>query len=118
MKKALDIIQPDPMLCGGIGECIAIADFAALFGIGCHPHCWGSAPAIAATMHTVACMANLSQSHTPDEPMLEIDVYENPFRDQLTSFSFAVNDGYITLPTKPGLGIDIDEDVIKKYEVK
>ncbi len=118
MQKAMDIIQPDPMLCGGIGECLAIAEFAALFGVNCHPHCWGSAPAIAATMHTVACIPNLSQSHTPDEPMLEIDVYENPFRDELTSFKFDVKDGYITLPTGPGLGIDIDEDVIKKYEVK
>ncbi|MFN0195881.1 MAG: mandelate racemase/muconate lactonizing enzyme family protein [Planctomycetaceae bacterium] len=118
IQKALDIIQPDPMLCGGIGECIAIAEFASLFGIACHPHCWGSAPAIAATMHTVACIPNFSQSHTPDEPMLEIDVYENPFRDELTSFRFDVKDGYIDLPTKPGLGIDIDEDVIKKYEVK
>lgn len=118
MQKAMDIIQPDPMLCGGIGECIAIAEFAALFGVLCHPHCWGSAPAIAATMHTVACIPNFSQSFTPDQPMLEIDVYENPFRDQLTSFKFDVKDGYITLPTGPGLGIDINEEVIKKYEVK
>jgi D-galactarolactone cycloisomerase len=118
MKKAFDIIQPDPTLCGGIGECIAVAEFASLFGVACHPHCWGSAPAIAATMHVVACIPNFSQSHTPDQPMLEIDVYENPFRDELTSFKFDVKDGYITLPTKPGLGIDIDEGVIKKYAVK
>ncbi len=118
MAKTMDIIQPDPTLCGGIGECIAIAEFASLFGILCHPHCWGSATAIAATMHVVACIPNFSQSFTPDEPMLEIDVYENPFRDELTSFPFDVQDGYITLPTKPGLGIDIDEDVIKKYVLK
>ena len=50
--------------------------------------------------------------------MLEIDVYENPFRDELTSFKFDVKDGTIDLPTGPGLGIEIDEDVIKKYLVK
>ncbi len=118
VKQAFDIIQPDPMLCGGIGECIAIAEFAALFGVLVHPHCWGSAPAIAATMHVVACIPDFTWGHTTDQPMLEIDVYENPFRDELTSFSFAVKDGKIAVPTKPGLGIDIDEEVIKKYLVK
>lgn len=118
VKKAFDIIQPDPMLCGGIGECIAIAEFASLFGVLTHPHCWGSAPAIAATMHTVACIPDFTWGFSTDQPMLEIDVYENPFRDELTSFKFTVKDGYIDLPTKPGLGIDIDEDVIKKYLVK
>ncbi len=118
VNKAFDIIQPDPTLCGGIGECLAVAEFAALFGVLCHPHCWGSAPAIAATMHVVACIPNFTWGHTTDQPMLELDVYENPFRDELTSFKFDMKDGYIALPTKPGLGIEIDEDVIKKYLVK
>lgn len=118
VAKAFDIIQPDATLCGGIGECIAIAEFASLFGVLCHPHCWGGALAIAAAMHVVACIPDFTWGHTTDQPMLEIDVYENPFRDELTSFKFDVKDGYIALPTKPGLGIDIDEDVIRKYLVK
>ena len=118
VAKAFDIIQPDATLCGGIGECIAIAEFASLFGVLCHPHCWGSALAIAATMHVVACIPDFTWGHTTDQPMLEIDVYENPFRDELTSFKFDVKDGYIAVPTKPGLGIDIDEEVIRKYLVK
>lgn len=118
VNKCFDIIQPDPTLCGGIGECIAIAELASLFGVLVHPHCWGSAPAIAATMHVVACLPDFTWGHSSDQPMLEIDVYENPFRDELTSFKFDVRDGYIDLPKGPGLGIDIDEDVIRKYVAK
>jgi D-galactarolactone cycloisomerase len=114
-QHAFDIIQPDATLCGGIGECLAVAELAALFGILCHPHCWGGALAIAATMQVIACIPNFTWGHSSDQPMLELDVYENPFRDELTSFEFKVTDGYITLPTGPGLGIEIDEDVIRKY---
>lgn len=39
-RRAMDIIQPDVSLCGGIGEALFIAETAAL-GIRCLPHCWG-----------------------------------------------------------------------------
>lgn len=118
VRKSFDIIQPDPTLCGGIGECLAIAELASLFGVLCHPHCWGGALAIAATMHVIACLPDFTWGYSSDQPMLELDVYENPFRDELTTFPFTVTEGFVELPTKPGLGIDVDEDVIRKYLVK
>lgn len=118
VAKAFDMIQPDATLCGGIGECLAIAEFAALFGVLVHPHCWGGAIAIAAAMHVVACIPDFTWGNSADQPMLELDVYENPFRDELTSFPFTVRDGFVNLPTAPGLGIEIDEAVIEKYAVK
>ncbi len=47
-RRAVDIIQPDAALCGGIGEALFIGEMAALAGIRCIPHCWGGAISIAA----------------------------------------------------------------------
>jgi len=50
--------------------------------------------------------------------MLELDTYENPFRDQLVTRPVQIKDGFTDVPTGPGLGIEVDEDVVKRYEVK
>lgn len=55
-RRAMDIIQPDISLCGGIGEVLFIAELAALSGIQCIPHCWGSDILIAATVHLLALL--------------------------------------------------------------
>lgn len=55
-RRAVDIIQPDVSLCGGIGEALFIAELSALSAIQCIPHCWGGAILIAATVHLLALM--------------------------------------------------------------
>jgi D-galactarolactone cycloisomerase len=50
--------------------------------------------------------------------MLEFDVYENPFRDELITRPFQVREGMVAVPTGPGLGIEIKEDELKHYECK
>ena len=52
--RGVDIIQPDPSLCGGIGEVLFISEMAALSGIQTFPHCWGGAILIAAATHLVS----------------------------------------------------------------
>ena len=53
-----------------------------------------------------------------DEPMLELDTYENPFRDEIVRQPVKVEQGYVRIPTGPGLGIEVLEDVVKKYARK
>ena len=48
--------------------------------------------------------------------MLEFDTVENPFRENLLAQPLEIKDGFITVPTGPGLGIDIDEDKLRFYE--
>ncbi len=91
---------------------------ARLWGIPCNPHCWGGAITIAATIHVLALMPDESWARTTETPMLELDTYENPFRDQLVTRPVQVKDGLTDVPTRPGLGIEVDEDVVKRYEVK
>jgi D-galactarolactone cycloisomerase len=115
-RRAFDIIQPDVSLCGGIGECLFVAELARLWGIQCNPHCWGGAIVIAATLHVLALLPDESWARTTETPMLELDVYENPFRDKLVTRPIQVRDGLVDVPTGPGLGIEVDESVLKHYE--
>lgn len=117
-RRAMDIVQPDVSLCGGIGECLFIAEMARLWGMPCMPHCWGGAVIIAATLHLLALLPDPSWARTTETPMLELDVYENPFRDELITEPVQLGpDGCVAVPTAPGLGIEINEDVVAHYAI-
>lgn len=113
--RLFDIIQPDVSLCGGIAEVLFIAEMARLFSIQCIPHCWGGALVIAATLQVLSLLPPYTWGFTSDEPMLEHDTMENPFRDEITPRPFQLDAGFVQIPTGPGLGIEIDEAVVKKY---
>lgn len=113
----MDIIQPDISLCGGIGEVLFISELAALSGIRCIPHCWGGAVLIAATVHLLSLLPDPHWGFPTDTPMLEFDQSENPWRTELVEEPFRLQDGFVSVPTKPGLGIEVHEDVVRKYAV-
>ena len=116
-RRAFDIIQPDLSLCGGLGEALFIAEMAALSGIRCVPHCWGGDISIAASTHLLSLMPDPHWGLPTDTPLLELDQSENPWRNGLTTTMNEVRDGFLDVPTKPGLGIEVDEDVVKRYAV-
>lgn len=118
VKRSFDIIQPDVSLCGGVAEVLFIAEMARLWSVQCVPHCWAGAITIAATLHILAVLPPYNFGFTADRPMLEFDVYENPFRDAIVTKPFELKNGHIEIPTGPGLGIEIDEDVVRKYVKK
>lgn len=118
-KRSFDIIQPDVSLCGGFAEVLSICEMARLFGIQALPHCWAGAIVIAATLQLNSLLPPHFQGFSGgDEPMQEFDVYENPFRDEIVTKKFELKQGYLDVPTAPGLGIEIDENVVRKYMKK
>lgn len=116
-RRAVDIIQPDAALCGGIGEALFIGEMAALSGVRCIPHCWGGAISIAASVHLLSLLPDPRWGRPTDTPLLEYDLSENPWRTEIVAEPFRVLDGRIKVPTSPGLGIEVNEDVIRKYAV-
>ena len=119
VQRAFDIIQPDVSLCGGIAEVLFIAEMARLFSIQCLPHCWAGAITIAATLQVLSLLPPYTWGFFSDEPMLEHDTYENPFRDELVTTPFKLDkNGFNAVPTTPGLGIEVNDEVVKKYLVK
>ena len=113
------MIQPDVLLCGGIGEVLFIAEMARLWSIQCVPHCWSGVIGTAATLQVLSLLPDATFGFSSDQPLLEHDRLENPFREELSPRPFKIDsEGYIAVPTGPGLGIEIDEAVVQKYRVK
>jgi L-alanine-DL-glutamate epimerase-like enolase superfamily enzyme len=109
-NKALDIAQPDVTWCGGITEAKKIAAMASAWNIICVPHSFSSAVALVANLHFSASI--------PNSLFQEFDRNHNPLRENLLEEPVNINkDGYISLGKKPGLGIELDESVIRRYRV-
>ncbi|HEY3061911.1 MAG TPA: mandelate racemase/muconate lactonizing enzyme family protein [Chloroflexota bacterium] len=117
-RGCFDIVQPDVSICGGIAECLFIGDLARMSAVRCIPHCWAGGITLAATLHLAALLPEPSRMLGVDAPLLEYDVTENPFRDELVvGDPFALHDGSVDVPTAPGLGIDVDESALRRYTV-
>jgi L-alanine-DL-glutamate epimerase-like enolase superfamily enzyme len=101
--NAVDILQCDTVLAGGISEGRKIANLASAYHIPVSPH---GNPHMA--VHLLASLPNAIIMET--YPAVES-------RYNLALPLFPVKDGYIDVPRKPGLGIDPDPEIVKKYRV-
>jgi D-galactarolactone cycloisomerase len=118
-RGALDVIQPDVSICGGIREVLFVAELAQLSAVQCIPHCWGGAISLAATLHVVSLLAEPTRLPGNQIPMIEYDVTENRFRTDLAAEPMTVDkDGCIAVPDGPGLGVTIDEDALRHYAAR
>lgn len=116
-KRAMDIVQPDVCAAGGITECKKIATLAQASSLQCVPHAWGTAIGLAATMHYLASLPFSPPCLVPVPPMLEYEQTFNPFRDELSTTDLTHTEGFVTVPDGPGLGIEINRDVLERYKV-
>ena len=118
-RKALDILQPDVSLAGGISEMKNIATIANAFGIQVNPHLWGSPIMVSATLSVAStlppCPYVLTERPYEQEPVVEFDQTENPIRTELGSFVFEQEDGYVDVPGGPGLGVEVNRSTLEKY---
>jgi len=110
-KRSADILNPDVACVGGILELKEIAAMAESFLVAMSPHNYNSTlVALASTVHASATMPNFI-----------ITEYFLPFVDFCDTISpnqLKPKNGYIDLPTAPGLGIDVDEEALKKHPAK
>jgi galactonate dehydratase len=110
-KRSADILNPDVACVGGILELKEIAAMAEPFLVAMSPHNYNSTlVALASTVHASATMPNFL-----------ITEYFLPFVefcDKISPNQLKPKNGYIELPTAPGLGVDVDEEALKKYPGK
>lgn len=109
-EAAVDIIMPDLQKCGGLGEGQRIANLANLYYTPFSPHMVGSFLGAMATAHVCASVPNFHilewQSLSDTEPKWkEIVTYDKPF----------IEKGYLILSEKPGIGVEINMEGLKKY---
>ena len=114
---AVDIAQPDIGSCGGITAARHIIALAHAYGVQVNPHVWGSAIAQAASLQVIAAVPVASHSLFAQEPVLEYDRSSHPFRQHLVREPAMQKDGWIDIPTRPGLGVDVDRAVLERYRV-
>ncbi|MGN0114220.1 MAG: galactonate dehydratase [Acutalibacteraceae bacterium] len=109
-KRAADYIQPDISHAGGIMELKKIAAIAESCYIPFAPHNPSGPVANAATLQLAACVPNFS--------ILEIMYSDVDWRKDVTNESLEYSDGYISIPDKPGIGIEINEEECLKHPYK
>lgn len=107
-KQAVAVVQPDICHCGGIFEGRKIALMSELYFGSIAPHNPLGPISLAACLQVDACSPNfLVQEHpgNPDGGDLGVGYLKEPF---------VMKNGYIDVPTKPGLGVELDEDALKE----
>ncbi|HCE12960.1 galactonate dehydratase [Enterococcus sp.] len=109
---AIDIIQPDVALCGGILETRKIAAMAEAYDIAVAPHAPYGPIALAATLQVDSCTPNVFIQEQ------SLGIHYNKGFDLLDFVKnkeiFQYKDGYVDLPQKPGLGLEMDEERVKE----
>jgi L-alanine-DL-glutamate epimerase-like enolase superfamily enzyme len=106
---AVDIIQPDLATAGGILETKKIGDGAQEFGVPMVLHFAGTPVACMASVHCAAATGNflVMENHSIDVPWWGdlVQGVDKPI----------VNQGFITVPDKPGLGVALNDEVVKQH---
>jgi galactonate dehydratase len=109
-RDGISIWQPEPMSLGGIRNTLAVAHMAEANGAWIAPHQSGGPVATAVCLQIAACVPNfLTQEH--------FDSFNADWTRQMVTWTPTVNpaNGHLSLPTAPGLGIDLNLDVIKAH---
>ncbi|MBA2476928.1 MAG: mandelate racemase/muconate lactonizing enzyme family protein [Actinobacteria bacterium] len=109
-RGRVDIVQPDVTRCGGITETLRIAELARSRGVKTVPHAWKSGIIKAASLHVNAVL--------PDALFQEYCVADTPINTRLTVQRLPLeDDGCVAVPTGPGLGVELDPDVVAHLRV-
>jgi len=117
-RRAVDIVQPDICGVGGFSEMRRVADMAAMHGVRLVPHVWGTAVCLAASLQFMAALPPNPPRRKPIEPIMEFDRTENPFRQAIVQTPLEHNQGVMTIPDGPGLGIEINRDALSTYALR
>jgi L-alanine-DL-glutamate epimerase-like enolase superfamily enzyme len=107
-RGGIDVVQPDLTRCGGFTQARKIAWEAEHAGIDVCPHAWLTDLLTSASLHFNAVL--------PRALFLEYNVCENPMLREIIRNPLQMDaDGFIPVPTGPGLGIDVDEKAVRRF---
>lgn len=108
-ERALDVIQPDCAIIGGITEAMRVSQLAHTYQLELAPHCWGSA---------FSFMAGLSVAFaSPSANVIEFSLGGNPMMYDLVKEHISVDqNGMIAAPYRPGLGLTPNWDFVKEFK--
>jgi L-alanine-DL-glutamate epimerase-like enolase superfamily enzyme len=108
--RALDVVQPDSAIIGGITESMRVAQLAHAYQLELAPHCWGSAFSFMAGVNVAFA--------SPAAVVIEFSLGGNPMMYELVNEKITVEKGMIAAPTAPGLGLSPNWDFVKEFKQK
>jgi galactonate dehydratase len=111
-SRAVDIVQPDPMNTGGLAETRRIAEMAAPFNMVLAPHNPNGPVGLAQAVHICAAVSNFLILETQGSEVLDevaAQVVDEPLK---------IENGFVRLPDKPGLGVDLNREAIRRRDLE
>lgn len=108
----VDVAQPDIGRVGGLTEARRVCQMAADRRRKIVPHCWKTGIGIAASAHLAAVTP-----HCPYIEFLPAELCDSALRKELVAGELKMKDGVIALPEKPGLGIELNREALRRYTV-
>src|SRR5262249_328524 len=103
---AMDGASVDVMW-NGFHQAKKIADLAETFEVNCAPHNYYS--------HLATFISAQWCAAVPNVRILEVDVDDVPWRETLTTAAPQIENGVLTIPSRPGWGVDVNEDVLREH---
>jgi L-alanine-DL-glutamate epimerase-like enolase superfamily enzyme len=110
LDGGVQVVQPDVGRAGGLSVCRRVSEAAARRGAWAVPHCFGTGVNLVASLQWMGAAA--------EAPFTEYPFTASPLRNQLVRGVPDPVDGMVPIPDAPGLGITLDEAVVKQYRVK
>jgi len=114
--RAIDIAQPDVAHCGGISELHRLASLTEMYDVALAPHCPLGPIALAACMQIDIASPNFVIQE------MSLEMHYNRGADLLTYLVdpsvFDIKDGYVEALQGPGLGIQVNESLVREYAAK
>jgi L-alanine-DL-glutamate epimerase-like enolase superfamily enzyme len=104
-RGAADILQPSITKVGGIAEFRKIVALAQAANLPIAPHAFYFGPGLAATLHVAATFGGATPVEFPTGE------HETPFLAQ----PLVARDGWVEVPSGPGLGVEINEEAVRRY---
>jgi L-rhamnonate dehydratase len=109
-RGRVDVVQPDLSRCGGFSQFRKIAWEAERAGVDVCPHAWLTDLLTAASLHANAAL--------PRSLFLEYNVSASPMlRDIIANPVGMDADGMIPVPQGPGLGVEVNEEAVRRYRI-
>ncbi len=111
-RGRVDVVQPSSVRSGGMREITRIGQAAFRRGLLCVPHAWCHVVGVAAEIHLAAVLPNTPYFETPlafpDSPIISELLDPHPELDE---------NGQFTVPKRPGLGFELNQEVVAKFRV-
>jgi L-alanine-DL-glutamate epimerase-like enolase superfamily enzyme len=104
----VDVVQMDPGRCHGISGCLKVIKLIEAANLRWTAHTWSSALNTAASVHLLATSPKHGWT-------MDFKPHESPMQHELVSDPWVQKDGFIEVRDKPGLGVTVNEEIVRKY---